>query len=144
MSAGRICSRTVVTATLDEPVQVVARRMAEFDVGTLVIVKGEGAQEPIGIVTDRDIAIRCVGAGRDPHMTPVSKIMTQPLRTIDEDMPIEHAILRMAEAKTRRLVVTGERKQLVGILSLDDVLNLLVDEMGPIRRLLEHQAPHVV
>jgi CBS domain-containing protein len=144
MSAGRICSRTVMTATPEEPVRVAARRMAEFEVGTLVIVSADDTHAPMGIVTDRDIAIRCVAAGLDPHTTPVSKIMTQPLRTIDEDMPIEHAILRMAEASTRRLVVTGERSRLVGILSLDDVLDLLVDETGPIRRLLKQQQPHAV
>lgn len=144
MSAGRICSRTVVTAAPEEAVGVVARRMAEYDVGSLVVVSSDESQAPIGIVTDRDIAIRCVAGNRDPHVTAVSQIMTQPVRTVDEDMPVEHAIQRMAEAKARRLVVTGEHGRLVGILSLDDVLDLLVEEMGPIQRLLVHQQPHVL
>ncbi|HUL04347.1 MAG TPA: CBS domain-containing protein [Gemmatimonadales bacterium] len=143
MSAGRICSRVVVTALPGELVRVAARRMAEHDVGTLVVIKDKVSREAIGIVTDRDIAIRCVADGLDPDQSLVSTIMTTPARAIDEDMPIEHAITRMAEAKARRLIVTGKESDLVGILSLDDVLSLLADEVSPIGRLLESQEPHV-
>jgi CBS domain-containing protein len=143
MSAGRICSRVIVTASPDELVRVAARRMAENDVGTLVVVNGKASHGTIGILTDRDIAIRCVAGGLDPDATPVSKIMTQPVRAIDENMPIEHAIQRMAEAAARRLVVTGKHDELVGILSLDDVIDLVVGELAPIGRLLEQQQPHI-
>jgi len=143
MSAGRICSRVVVTALPDELVRAAARRLAEQDVGTLIVLKNEGSQEAIGIVTDRDIAIRSVAGSLDPDRTPVSAIMTKPVRVIDEEMPIEHAILRMAEAGARRLVVTGKKGELVGVLSLDDVIGLLTDEVAPIGRLLEAQEPHI-
>ncbi len=142
MSAGRICSRTVITAVPDESVREAAQRMAHHGVGTLVVVKAGGSgSEPIGIVTDRDIAMRCVAEGRDPDTLAVSSIMAQPLRVIDQDMPIEHAIVRMAEAGARRLVVIGKGNTLVGLLSLDDILELLSDEFSPIHRLLEHQEP---
>ena len=143
MSAGSICSRTVVTAWPGESVRVAARRMEEKDVGTLVVLKDERSDEPVGIVTDRDIAIRCVAGKLDPDATPVSKIMTGPVRAIDENMPIEHAVLRMADAAARRLIVTGEDKRLVGILSLDDVLDLLAKEAGAVGRLLEQQQPRI-
>jgi CBS domain-containing protein len=143
MSAGRICSRTVATVRPEETVRVAARRMAELDVGTLVVLDGDGTNAPTGIVTDRDIAVRCVGGGYNPDKTPVAKIMTVPVRVIDESVPIEDAMERMAETGARRLVVTGEGKQLVGILSLDDVLELLAQELGPISRLLRQQQPHV-
>jgi CBS domain-containing protein len=143
MSAGRICSRVVVTAVPEELVRTAARRMAEQDVGTLVVLKTNGSQEAIGILTDRDIAIRCVAGGLDPDRTPLSGIMTKPVRAIDEEMAIEDAILRMAEARARRLIVTGKNGELVGILSLDDVLGLLAEEAAPIGRLLGAQEPHV-
>jgi CBS domain-containing protein len=143
MSAGRTCSRTVATVRPEETVRVAARRMAELDVGTLVVRDGDGTNAPTGIVTDRDIAVRCVGGGYNPDKTPVAKIMTVPVRVIDESVPIEDAMERMAETGARRLVVTGEGKQLVGILSLDDVLELLAQELGPISRLLRQQQPHV-
>jgi CBS domain-containing protein len=124
-------------------IRLAARRMKEHDVGTLVVLEHEGAKTVAGIVTDRDIALRCVAAKLDPDTTPVSAIMTKPVRAVDEDMPIDDVITRMAEAAARRLVVTGKDGHLVGILSLDDVLDLLVGEMVPIGRLLERQAPHV-
>lgn len=143
MSVGRICSRVVATVWPSENVRVAARRMVEHDVGTLVVVEGNGTGDAIGIVTDRDIALRCVAANLDPDRATVAEIMTRPVKAIDEDTPIEDAIARMAERGTRRLIVTGEGKRLVGILSLDDVLALLVEEAGPIGRLLEKQQPHI-
>lgn len=143
MSAGRICSRTVVTAWPHETIRLAALRMKEHGVGTLVVLEHEGAHTVAGILTDRDIALRCVAASLDPDTTPVSVIMTKPVRVVDEDMPIEHAITRMAEAAARRLVVTGKDGHLVGILSLDDVLDLVIGEMIPIGRLLERQVPYV-
>ena len=144
MSAGRICSRMVATAWPDEPVRVAARRMAEQEVGTLVVIESDGTGEAVGMVTDRDIALRCVAAGLDPDRATVTQIMTKPVRAIDEHTPVEEAIARMAEKGTRRLIVTGEGKRLVGILSIDDILGLLIEEAGPIGRLLEKQSPRIV
>jgi len=142
MSAGQICSRAVVTALPEEFVRVAARRMAEHSVGTVIVVNKGKPDEPVGIVTDRDIVIRCVAGSMDPDTTPVSKIMTQPLRAIDENAPLEDVILRMNDASARRLVVTGKKGQMVGVLSLDDVVGVLIDELQPIGRLLERQEPH--
>jgi CBS domain-containing protein len=143
MSAGRICSKWVVIATPDESVRVAAQRLDEYELGTLVVVKARGDPEPVGILTDRDIVVRCVAAGLDPDTTALAQVMTHPVRAIDQHTPIEQAIKRMAEASTRRLVVTGEHGELVGILSLDDVLDLLVEELGPIHELLQRQHPLV-
>ena len=143
MSAGTMCSRVVVTATPAETVRVAARRMAEHEVGTVVVVEADGAPEPIGMVTDRDIAVRCVAGGLDPAKTPVSKIMSKPVYSVDEDTPVEEAIAMMARAATRRLVVTGAARGLAGILSLDDIVDLLATEARSIGRLLEKQEPRV-
>lgn len=143
MSAGRVCSRMVATAWPKESIRIAARRMAEQDVGTLVVVEGDGAGEAMGIVTDRDIALRCVAVGLDPDHATIEQIMTKPVKAIDEDTPIEEAIARMADRGTRRLVVTGEGKRLVGILSMDDILGVIVEEAGPIGRLLEKQSPRI-
>ncbi|HEX9611720.1 MAG TPA: CBS domain-containing protein [Gemmatimonadales bacterium] len=142
MSAGRICSRVVATATPHESVRAAGRRMAEYDVGTLVVLDVSGGRRPVGMVTDRDIAIRCVGAQRDPDQTRVSEIMTTPVQTVSAHTPIEDAMKRMANAATRRLVVLGDGETLVGVLSLDDVLDLFVAETAAIGRLLERQKPH--
>lgn len=143
MSAGRVCSRVVATASPDETVGAAARRMAEYDVGTIVVVEGGQANRAAGILTDRDIAIRCTAEQRDPEATPVSQIMTRPVQSVGEHTPIEQAVARMASAGTRRLVVTGEADRVVGILGLDDVLDLVTQEAGAIGRLLEKQQPRI-
>jgi CBS domain-containing protein len=143
MSVGQICSRVVATASPTETIRVAARRMAESEVGTLVVVDAETASQPLGIVTDRDIAIRCVAARLDPDRMPVSAVMTTPVQSINVDASMDDAISKMAIAATRRLVVTGEGHGVVGILSLDDVLGLFIDEASSIGHLLERQAPRI-
>ncbi len=142
MSAGTICSRVVATAAPNETVRVAAQRMAEHEVGTLVVLGGDGGTQAVGILTDRDVVLRVVAAGLDADRVPVSQIMTTPVHSVDESTPLEHALERMATVATRRLVVTGETARPVGILSLDDALGLLTAEAGAIARLLEKQQPH--
>ena len=142
MSAGRLCSRVVATASPDETIGAAARRMAEYDVGTIVVLEGD-RHRAVGILTDRDIAIRGVARKVDLEAMPVSALMTAPVQSIGEHTPIEQALSRMAIVGARRLVVTGEADRVVGILSLDDVLELLVQETGTIGRLLEKQQPRI-
>ena len=143
MSAGRICSRVVASAAPDEKVRAAAQRMAEHDVGTLVVLDPHGDNAPLGILTDRDIAVSCVAAGLDPDHVSVSKVMSEPVRSVDESTSVEETIKRMAQANARRLVVTGGEGRLVGIISLDDVLALITEEAAAVSRLLEQQAPRV-
>ena len=132
---GRICTRTVVTATADESVLTVARRMKEYDVGAVVIVSADG--EPVGIVTDRDIVLRAIAPELGPEDTPVSVVMTRDLRTVGEWVPIDDALNTMGTAHVRRLVVTGEGGSLRGVVSLDDVLDLLMEEAVNVGRVLQ-------
>lgn len=141
MSVGRICTRTVATASAKESVMDAAKRMAEYNVGTVVVV--DSGRKPVGIVTDRDMALRCVAAGHDSESTPVSVIMSRDVRTVNESVAIEVALRTMAGAETRRLVVTGEDGELAGLVSLDDVLELLAEEAESIGKLLRKEAPHL-
>ena len=143
MSAGRLCKRVVATARPEESVWTAARRMTEYEVGSLVVLDTRGGEQAVGVVTDRDIVTRCIAASLDPLTTHLSAVMTAPVQSISHRTPIEDAITRMAKASTRRLVVTGDDHRVVGILSLDDVLDLLVDETAAIGRLLGGQKPHV-
>lgn len=143
MNAGQLCSRTVVSAAPDESIRTVARRMLEYDVGTIVILEDARGGRAVGMVTDRDIALRCVARHVDADERPVAEIMTQPVRTVAAATPIEDVLTRMAGAATRRLVVTEDQDRPVGILSLDDILDWLVRESGVIGRLLEKQEPHI-
>jgi len=130
MSVGRICSRVFATAFPGETVRAAAERMREHEVGTLVVVEPGLTAEARGMITDRDITLRCVALGLDPEATRVAAVMTAPVATVDEDSPVEVAVEEMARAGIRRLVVTGPGRKAVG-------------ELGPLAKLLEKQRPHV-
>lgn len=139
MSVGRICSRTVILASADETVAEAAARMERQGVGTLVVTEEDG--KPAGILTDRDVALRCVGRGLDPYATDVGDAMTSPVRTVSESTAIEDALSLMASGGNRRLAVVDADERLVGIVALDDVLDLLTEEAVTIGRILHGQAP---
>jgi len=94
-------------------------------------------RRPIGIVTDRDLVVRVIAAGKDPIATPVGKIMTRELKVIDEGGPIESALGIMRGRGVRRVPVVDRKGKLVGILSLDDVLGLLAEEFAQIGGVLD-------
>ena len=139
MSVGRICSRDVHTAHYDEPVLESARRMRDRQVGAVIVVD---EMRPVGIITDRDLTVRVLAAGLDPQATRVSEIMTPSPTTISEDESIETAVGYMRAGRFRRLPVVGRDGRLVGILSLDDVLELVAEELADIGQLLKREAPH--
>ena len=140
MTAGKICVRSVHIAAPDESVRDAARRMSEAAVGTLIVVDDE--RTPIGLVTDRDVTLRCVAKDRDPNVTPTSAVMTAPIVCVSESTPIKEALGRMAGIPARRLGVTDADGGLAGILALEDVLELLVEEADTIGRLLKRRHPH--
>ena len=134
MSVGSICVRTVQTASPDETVLEAARRMAREKTGTLVVLDLE--RLPIGILSDRDVMVRCVAEGKDASSTAVSELMSTPVASVRDSMPIEEALAQMATCRVRRVPVVDNDDHLVGILALDDVIELLVEEAGTIGRLL--------
>jgi CBS domain-containing protein len=133
----------VATAGPDETVRAAAQRMAKNHVGSLVVTLPKGSPAMYGMVTDRDIAVCCVAGNLDPDRTLIREVMTSPVHSIDEFTPLEEAVSRMATSGVRRLVVTDAKDELVGILSLDDVLDHLIKEAGSVGRLLEKQQAHV-
>ena len=138
MSVGAICIRSVHVASPEESVRRAAARMAEADVGTLVVLGAD--RRPVGILTDRDIALRCVARGLDPESTEVGGVMSTPLTCVRESTPIESGLARMAGAHARRLVVVDDEERLVGLLALDDVLELLAEEATTVGKLVRQRA----
>lgn len=137
----------MATAFPAESIREAARRMADFDVGTLVVLEephsGDRASRAVGVVTDRDIVLRCVARELDPDEATVSDVMTTPVHTVRDETPVVDAIAKMAGAGARRLVVVEDGDRVAGVLSLDDVLGQLLDEVLSMRRLLEKQQPRV-
>ena len=139
MSVGRICTRVVATASVAETIRAAAERMEAHNVGTVVVVGGD--QGPEGILTDRDIALRCVAKGRDPEDTRVGDLMTRPVRIVHLASPIESALEAMKRWSVRRLAVVDDDGRLVGIVTLDDVLDLIMEEVGTIGAIVRRESP---
>ncbi len=139
MSVGNICVRNVDTVSPDDSAQLAAGRMHDHKVGTLVVQNTEG--RPVGIITDRDLAIRVIAPGLDVTTTDVADVMTSTPETVTEDTPIESALRLMRSGPYRRLPVVDSHGTLVGLISLDDMLKHLVDEFDQITELLQEESP---
>lgn len=124
----------------DDSVQVAARRMHDRKVGSLVV--SNESNRPIGIVTDRDLAMRVVATGRDPNITMVGEVMTREPRCVSQNAKIEDAISTMRAASCRRLPVVDDQERLVGVVTLDDILELLSEEFRDIGTLLWSENPN--
>src|SRR5262245_28961225 len=134
MSVGRLCVREVDTARPDESVAVIAERMHQRAVGTLVVINARN--QVIGIVTDRDLVSRVLAKGRNAAEMSVRDVMTIGPKTVCEWTQIESALLTMRTGKFRRIPVVDHTNKLVGLITLDDVLMLLAEEFSQIGRLL--------
>lgn len=126
MSIAGICSRSIDMAVYGDSTQSAAQRMHARNVGCLVAIDAES--RPIGILTDRDLAVRVVGQGRDPASTRVGDVMTPSPRTVRETVEIEDALRFMRSGPFRRIPVGDAPGKLVGLISLDDVLQSLAGE----------------
>jgi CBS domain-containing protein len=95
-----------------------AEKMRHLDIGPLPVCDGERV---VGMLTDRDMTVRAVAAGRDPRMTQVRDIMTPDLVYGCEDQEVRDAVRLMEQYQIRRLPVLNRAKQLVGMVALGDL-----------------------
>jgi CBS domain-containing protein len=117
MKVSEIMTRDVRVASPNETLQQAAKLMASLDAGVLPVGENDRL---IGMITDRDIAIRGIGEGRSPD-TAVREVMTEDVKFCFEDQEIEDVARTMGDIQVRRLPVLNRQKRLVGILSLGDV-----------------------
>jgi CBS domain-containing protein len=131
MAIGEICNREVVIAEPGLAVPEAARLMRQYHVGTLVVVEeAAGRRRPLGIVTDRDIAIEVVAAGVDPDGLTVGDIMAAELASVREDVSVFDTIRYMRARGVRRVPVVDNGGWLIGIVTLDDLFELLAEELS--------------
>ena len=122
MKAKDIMTRKPKCVTPETSVREAARLMKEEDVGVLPVVERDGSDRLIGIVTDRDIAIRHVAEGHDSSSCPVREAMTSSVRTAREDDDVESVMDLMGKEQVRRIPVVDERGGLVGIVAQADIV----------------------
>lgn len=139
MSLECVCQEAVDVAAPSESAFQAAERMHQRTVGSLVVV--DNTNMPIGIVTDRDLTVRVIAAGRDPQTTPLRELMTPSPTTILRTATMLEALDLMRAGEFRRLPVVNELGRLIGIITLDDILLRISDEMRVLGCLLERETP---
>ncbi|MFP5506630.1 MAG: CBS domain-containing protein [Gammaproteobacteria bacterium] len=140
MPVGEVCNREVVVADRALPVTEAALRMRAHHVGDLVVVDDQaGRRHPVGIVTDRDIVVEVVAAGVNPEALRVGDIMGTQVATVRESEGLFEAMRYMRDQGVRRMPVVDAAGALVGILTLDDLLELLAEELGELAKLVSRE-----
>jgi CBS domain-containing protein len=119
MLVKEIMTRDVECIRPDAILEEAARKMRDLDVGALPVCNDD--DQPVGVVTDRDITVRAVAAGKDPRATHVRQIMTPSIIYCFDEEDITDAVRLMEEKQVRRLAVLNRNGRLVGIVSLGDV-----------------------
>lgn len=139
MSVSAYCIHHVVTARPEETVRMAAQRMAQQEVGSLVVTAGK---RPVGVVTDRDLVTRVLAKGDDPQAVALGTVMTTNLVCVAEDASLEEAVARMRTSHIRRLVVVNDAGELVGLFALDDLLALLGEYEAALTTLMRVACRH--
>ncbi|MDH3286882.1 MAG: CBS domain-containing protein [Betaproteobacteria bacterium] len=143
---GGICSRDVVFTTRDTTVSAGAKLMREHHVGSIVVVEqmNGGKRLPLGIVTDRDIVVEVVAPELDTETITVGDIMTTELVTARESEGLLETMEIMRYKGVRRIPVVDSAGQLIGIASIDDLLEVLAEEMTELAKIVTRERVHEV
>ena len=137
MPIGDVCIRDVVVASRETTVREAARLMAENHVGNLVMVEDIGGRRvPVGIVTDRDIVRNVVAEALDAGLFTLGDLVARDLVTVREDQSIFECMQQMRINGIRRMPVIDLKGGLIGIVSLDDLIQLLAGEMSELAKVI--------
>lgn len=155
MNIETVCTRKVVTIDRAAPLRDAARLMRDRHIGALVVTGAVDGRAPVvGIVTDRDLVIDALARDLDPGRTTVGDLGTTEVMAIPAAASVADAIATMREESIRRLLVVDNEQQVVGIVTIDDLVEALAVEVtdlaealrsGPAREAASHaelEAPH--
>ncbi len=137
MKVARIYTRNVVSATRSSTLQEASLIMRDRHVGSLLVTEDEpNGDHAIGIVTDRDMVVYATAEGLDPQSSTLADIMTPKIAAIDRDADAHEAMAVMRKFGVRRLAVTGEDGSIIGVLSLDDVVDAVATELSALAEVI--------
>lgn len=140
MPIGEICNREVIFVQKETTVLEAARLMREHHVGSLVALDEiAGIRQPVGLVTDRDLVVEVLALGLDASVITVGDIMLTGPATVSERTGVYETIQYMRDKAVRRLPVVNEQGELVGIVSMDDLLSLLAEELSQLSALISRE-----
>jgi CBS domain-containing protein len=126
MNAGSVCKRGVVTVTPTDDLIAAAHVMREKHVGYLIV---SDRRRVIGVLTDRDIVVAVLAQEVDARELKVGDVMTRNPLLIEEEQSIEAVLCHMREAGVRRVPVVDRSGALTGVLSIDDVLERIAEDL---------------
>jgi CBS domain-containing protein len=136
MPIAKYCFRTVRTVGPDETVRAAAQRMQRECLGSLVVTEQE---RPVGVVTDRDIALAVLSADLDAEKVPVRDVMQGPVVSIKSDASFAEAVKALRKAAVRRVVIVDGERRAAGLFAADDLLRILATELGDLAEALRVQ-----
>jgi CBS domain-containing protein len=137
MTVGHFCNREVVIAGRESTIFEVAQLMRQHHVGDVVIVEDrDEVRVPVGIITDRDLVVGLIADGVDLDAVTAGDVMSYELITVRAADSIWETLKRMRGQGIRRIPVVNDQGGLEGILSLDDILELLADELSMLAKVM--------
>ncbi|HNA69510.1 MAG TPA: CBS domain-containing protein [Nitrosomonas sp.] len=145
MSIGGICNRKVVVMQREETIAEAAKLMRDQHVGSVLIVdEQDGKRVPVGIVTDRDLVVEVIAPELDADAITVGDIMMTGFAVVKEETGVFEAIQYMRTKGIRRLPVVDAEERLIGIVTLDDLLILLAEELDALAKLVAREQQNEV
>jgi CBS domain-containing protein len=136
-TVAEICNREVVVVERNASILNAARLMRDYHVGDLVVVEErDGQRIPVGIVTDRDIVIEVIAEEVAFDEVTVEDIMSLEIVTAREGDDLLDTLKRMRTHGIRRVPVVNGSQALIGILTVDDVIEVLAEELNDLARLI--------
>lgn len=140
MPISEICNREVVIVKRNNIILGAAQLMRQHHVGDVAVVEERGGVKvPVGIVTDRDLVMEIMAPAIDQTVITVGDIMVTELATVKENAGLSETIEYMRAKGVRRVPVVDKDGGLVGILTLDDLLELLAEELPALAKLVRHE-----
>lgn len=140
MPVGELCIRQVIVTPRESSVLDVAKLMRQYHVGDVIVTDGvNGRRAPVGIVTDRDIVVEVLAEGVDPASLSAGDIMSSQLVTVRENEGLFQTIQVMRARGARRAPVVNNDGVLIGIVSVDDLIELLAQELSDLSTLIARE-----
>ena len=140
MPISELCNREVIIVEAEDPALEAARLMRKHHVGAVVVTEEQdGVRKPVGIVTDRDLIVEIMATGLDPVAITAGDIMAPELVTVKENAGIFETIQYMRRKAVRRSPVIDDSGGLVGIITMDDLLQLLSTELSELTRIVDRE-----
>ena len=140
MSAGEYCNRNVVIVSKAEPVSEAIKLMRSHHVGDVIVVESiEETPIPVGILTDRDIVLEILAEDVDLEAVSIGDVMSYDLVTVTEQTKLIDTIKLMRDKGVRRIPVVNDNGGLEGLLTVDDLLELIAEQLTDIVGLISQE-----